>query len=194
MNFNNISQNIFYLNRTIQLFIGKINLIYALWWKISIGKDLRFIGKCHFYRYPYSKITIGNNCTFLSKSFSNQIGINRKCMISTQSEKAHIFIGDNCGFSGTVIGCFVSIKIGNNVRVGANTLITDADWHTDDYRSGEPKPIIIEDNVWIGEGVKVLKGVTIGENSLIGAGSIVTRDIPANVIAAGNPCVIIKNI
>ena len=49
-------------------------------------------------------------------------------------------------------------------------------------------------NVWIGEGVKVLKGVTIGKNSVIGAGSVVTKSIPDNVIAAGNPCKVIKQI
>ena len=86
------------------------------------------------------------------------------------------------------------IKIGNNVRCGANTLITDSDWHMDDPRSGPNKDVVIGDNVWLGYGVKVLKGVHIGENSLIGIGSVVTKDIPANVIAAGNPCKVIKSI
>ena len=72
-------------------------------------------------------------------------------------------------FSGTVIGVFTNINLGNNVRCGANTLITYSDWHLDDYRSGEPKPIIIKNNVWLGVNVTVLKGVTIGENRLIGA-------------------------
>ena len=99
-----------------------------------------------------------------------------------------------CGFSGTVIGAFLNVKLGKNVRCGANTLITDSDWHTDDYRTGENKEVIIDDNVWLGYGVKVLKGVHIGKNSLIGANSVVTRDIPANVIAAGNPCKVIKSI
>ena len=73
-------------------------------------------------------------------------------------------------------------------------MITDSDWHSDDPRTGIDKPIIIDNNVWLGYGVKVLKGVHIGENTLIGAGSIVTKDIPANVIAAGNPCKIIKQL
>ena len=116
------------------------------------------------------------------------------CMVSTIARNAEIHIGDNCGFSGTVIGAALSIKLGDNVRCGANTMITDSDWHSDDPRIGKNAPVVIEDNVWLGYGVKVLKGVHIGENSVIGAGSIVTRDIPANVVAAGNPCKVIRYI
>lgn len=115
-------------------------------------------------------------------------------MISTITRKGRISIGDNCGFSGTVIASALSITIGNNVRCGANTLITDTDWHQDDPRTGKDAPVIIEDNVWLGYGVKVLKGVTIGQGTLIGAGSIVTKSIPANVIAAGNPCKVIREL
>jgi len=141
-----------------------------------------------------TKIAIGSKCGFRSSATANLIGINRPCIISTLLPHAQIIIGNNCGFSGTVIGAFKSVTIGNNVRCGANTLITDSDWHLDDPRSSQPKEIIIEDNVWLGVNVVVLKGVTIGENSVIGAGSVVTKDIPANVIAAGNLCKVIKNL
>jgi len=57
-----------------------------------------------------------------------------------------------------------------------------------------PKDVNIGDNVWLGINVIVLKGVTIGEHTIIGANSVVTRDIPANVIAAGNPCKILSNL
>ena len=80
-------------------------------------------------------------------------------MISTLTEKAVLEIGNNSGFSGTVIGAFVSVKIGNNVRCGANTLITDSDWHTDDPRVSDAMPVIIGNNVWLGVNVVVLKGV-----------------------------------
>jgi acetyltransferase-like isoleucine patch superfamily enzyme len=161
---------------------------------ISYGRSIIFHGTIHTKRFQNSSIIIGDNCTFLSRPFSNQIGVDRPCMISTQTEKAKIEIGNLCGFSGTVIGAFEHIKFGNNVRCGANTLITDSDWHTDDYRSGKSSPVFIEDNVWLGVNVTVLKGVTIGQNTIIGAGSVVTKDIPANVVAAGNPCKVIKQI
>lgn len=157
-------------------------------------KSNKFIGLMTFSRHEGSTIKIGYGNTYRSSYNSNLIGINRPCIISTNSKNAVLIIGNNCGFSGTVIGAFLSITIRDNVRCGANTLITDSDWHTDDPRSGEPKPILIENNVWLGEGVKVLKGVTIGENSVIGAGSVVVKNIPSNVIAAGNPCKIIREL
>ena len=81
----------------------------------------------------------------------------------------------------------------DNVRVGANCLIMDGDAHQDDPRAGKNKPIVIEDNVWLGSNVVVKKGVTIGRNSVIGMNSVVTKDIPANCVAIGNPCVVIKS-
>ena len=115
-------------------------------------------------------------------------------MITTLTAQSKIVIGAGCGFSGVVIGCFKEITIGNNVRVGVNCLITDSDWQLDDNRVSVPKPIKIENNVWIGTDVIILKGVSIGKNTIIGAGSVVTKDIPANVIACGNPCKVIKDI
>ena len=70
-----------------------------------------------------SSISLGKNCVLRSKSYSNLIGINRPCMFSTLTQEAEIIIGDNCGFSGCVIAAFKSIRLGNHVRCGANTLI-----------------------------------------------------------------------
>jgi acetyltransferase-like isoleucine patch superfamily enzyme len=161
---------------------------------VKIYRSTTFTGSTYFYRFPTSQIEIGKRCRFNSTRTSNMIGVNGKCIISTGLPKAQLIIGNQCGFSGTVIGAYKFIKIGNNVRCGANTLITDSDWHLDDARSGEPADVIIEDGVWLGINVVVLKGVTIGENSLIGANSVVTKSIPANVIAAGNPCKVIRKI
>lgn len=139
-----------------------------------------------------STIEIGKNCRFMNWQFGNLIGLNHKCIIATQSDDAKLPIGDKCLFSGVSIWCHKEITLGNNVRVGANVTIMDSDQHTDDPRAGKDKPVRIEDNVWIGGGVTILKGVTIGKNSLIGAGSVVVKSIPENVIAAGNPCKVIR--
>jgi acetyltransferase-like isoleucine patch superfamily enzyme len=161
---------------------------------VKVEKKTTFIGRTFFYRKPGSHISIGHNCHFTSNYTTNLIGVNRRCIVATHLLGATIVIGDNCGFSGTVLGAFKDITIGNNVRCGANTLITDSNWHNDDPRAGQPSPIKIEDNVWLGVNVVVLKGVTIGKNSVIGANSLVTKNIPPNVIAGGNPCHIIREL
>jgi acetyltransferase-like isoleucine patch superfamily enzyme len=168
--------------------------LIAFWWGVSLGKGCFFYGLPCLRRLPGSTISIGQNCEFLSTRTSNLIGINRPCLISTLAEGARVEIGSHCGFSGTVIGCARSIIIGDNVRCGANTLITDTDWHFDDPRAGGNMPVIIEKGVWLSVNVTVLKGVTIGENTLVGAGSIVTRSLPANVVAAGSPATVIRQI
>lgn len=156
-------------------------------------------GLCYFAGLPYitrkkgSTISIGKECRFMSKSWGNLIGLNHSCILATTEEKAKLVIGNNCTFSGCSLWCFKSITLKDNVRVGANCLIMDGDAHQDDPRAGKNKPIVIEDNVWLGSNVVVKKGVTIGRNSVIGMNSVVTKDIPANCVAIGNPCVVIKS-
>lgn len=176
----------------------RMKIIFAFK-KVNYGQQLRCWGIINVMRYPGSIITIGQRCSFRSDNSSNMIGVNRRCMLSTHSKKAGLSIGNNCGFSGTVIGAMEKIEIGNDVLCGANTLITDFDWHgilphERKTSPGDSRPIIIGNNVFIGYGTVVLKGVTIGENSVIGANSVVTKSIPANVIAGGNPCKVIKEL
>lgn len=166
----------------------------ARWWGVSLGHGCSFYGHSRFRRHPRSCISIVSNCKFNSLSDSNLMGVNRPCIISTLTENAEIIIGSGCGFSGTVVSSAVRIVLGESVRCGANTLITDTEWHTDDPRTGSDAPIIIERNVWLGINVTVLKGVTIGENTYVGAGSLVTRSLPPNVIAAGSPARVIRPI
>jgi len=140
---------------------------------------------------------IGNNCTFNSRETSNMMGLNHRCIISTSDaagNRSVLTIGNNCGFSGVSIWCFKSITIGNNVRVGANSMIIDGDAHFNDQRTSAPESIVIEDNVFIGADCIIRKGVTIGKNSVIGMRSMVLHDIPANCIAVGNPAKVIKEI
>jgi acetyltransferase-like isoleucine patch superfamily enzyme len=114
--------------------------------------------------------------------------------LATRSAKAQIVIGDDCGMNGGVICACEKVEIGNSVLIGANVLIADTDFHPlsvaerqRDGQAGAVRPIVIEDNVFIGANVIVLKGVRIGRGSVIGAGSVVASDIPPDVIAAGNP-------
>lgn len=170
-----------------------IERIYLKLTNVKIGGG-KFYGWCSFYRKNGSVIRIGKNAKFNYSNWSNHIGLNHRCIISTMSSDAELVIGDNLGMSSSTITCFKKIEIGNKVRIGANCVIADGDFHLDDPRVGEPKPIKIKDNVWLGYGVIVMKGVTIGENSIIGMNSVVTKDIPANSIAAGSPAKVVKTI
>ncbi len=194
MKYRNLSHSVDVLWRRLRMLLGKRNVFSLFWWGVKTGKGLKFFGKTYIKKYPGSKIIIGDNCEFFSAPNSNLIGINRNCSISTLTEAAEIQIGNNCGFSGTVIGAFKRISIGDNLKCGANTLITDSDWHPEDPRVGEPKEVLIGSNVWIGVNVVIMKGVAIGDNSVIGANSVVTKSVPSNTVAAGNPCRIIREV
>jgi maltose O-acetyltransferase len=112
-------------------------------------------------------------------------------------EKGHLAIGSSTFINyGTSISAHESVEIGSGCLIGNYTLIMDNDYH--DMRNhllpGASAPIVIEDRVWLGARVTVLKGVRIGENSVIGAGSVVTKDIPAGVFAAGSPARVIREL
>ncbi len=109
-----------------------------------------------------------------------------------------IKIGDFCLLTpGVRISASKHIKIGRGSMIASNAYITDSDWHgTYDrtHEAGQAAPVTLGENVWVGDSAIVCKGVSIGDNSIIGAGSVVTHNIPANVIAAGAPAVPVKDL
>lgn len=111
----------------------------------------------------------------------------------------NIEVGDNFFANyGLTILDVAKVVIGNNVQIAPNVSIYTAGHpvHPDSRNSGYEYgiPVTIGDNVWIGGNVVILPGVTIGSNSIIGAGSVVTKDVPEWVIAAGNPCKVVRKI
>ncbi len=186
--------------RILSTFILKILFIEL---KITSGKNLNAVGLPIIDKAKGSSITIGNNLVICSKDFSNPLGLNHKTIIRTIDENSKIKIGNDVGISGASICASNDIYIGDNVMLGANVQISDTDFHAikplnrrhnRNKEDVQTKSIMIENNVWIGANSIILKGVKIGENSIIGAGSIVTNNVPANSIAAGNPAKIIKTI
>ena len=112
---------------------------------------------------------------------------------------SNIFIGNNVyiNFGCIILDC-AKISIGNDVLFGPNTGLYAANHAIDAEQrlNGNclGKPITIGNRVWLCGDVKIVGGVTIGDNSVIGAGSVVTKDIPSGVVAAGNPCRVIRKI
>lgn len=171
-------------------------------WYISrfIAPQFDSLGSIPEVAHPRSLVIFGRNI-HLGK-YAQIICAGDNCVRFTcwpgKQGSAEIVIGDYCLIApGVRISAAKSIRIGDNCMLAANVIISDSDWHGI-YNRVRPfrctKPVTIENNVWLGERVIINKGVTIGENSVIGAGAIVTKDIPANSVAAGNPARVIKTI
>lgn len=109
-------------------------------------------------------------------------------------ENAQLYLGGGYINSNTIINVSEKIHIGKGAAIAENVIIRDSDTHKilSNPNHKMTLPIIIEDNVWIGMNAIILKGVTIGKGSIIAAGSVVTKDIPAHCLAAGVPAKIIK--
>lgn len=163
----------------------------------SFGKNMTIIGKVSIRGTGH--ISIGENFIMTSGYHINPVSANLQGAIYTDNPKAQIIIGNNVGMNSTRIRIHDSLTIGNNVKIGGGVLLIDTDSHPIDYvarrisnDATKYAPIVIEDDVWIGAQSIILKGVTIGARSIIGAGSVVTKNIPADCVAGGNPCKVIK--
>jgi acetyltransferase-like isoleucine patch superfamily enzyme len=170
---------------------------------VVLGENTVIRGDLAFKRFHSSKnpaLVIGRHCTMDGVHFA-------------LGKAAHTQIGDYCCFSNAVLLCELELRIGNYVIIGWNATIADTDFHPlspaqriADAVACSPlgkerkrpvitaKPIIIEDDVWIGPNATILKGVRIGAGSFIEPGALVTRDIPQGSRVAGNPSQIIGNV
>lgn len=177
-----------------------IRLMFAVH-GVAWGRRWRILGMPIIQRHRRSTITLGDGVTLRSWRFSNPLAPNHPVVLATRTAQARIQIGDDCGFTGGAIVAAERIQIGCRVLVGANCTITDTDFHPleaaarqQDILAGAHRPVVIEDDVFIGMNCLILKGVTLGRGSVVGAGSVVTKDVPAGVIVAGNPARVIRPI
>jgi acetyltransferase-like isoleucine patch superfamily enzyme len=168
---------------------------------IAWGRHWRILGMPIIQRYRGSRIELGDGLTLRSWYSSNPLAPNHPVVLATRRPQAVLRIANDCGFTGTTLVAAERIEIGNRVAVGANVTITDTDFHPlhpderrHDFLAGQHAPVIIKDDVFIGMQSLILKGVTIGRGSVVGAGSVVTRNVPAGVIVAGNPAQIVKSL
>lgn len=150
-------------------------------------------------RHRHATIEIGTHLELRSFYASNPLSPHHAVMLTAREAGAMLTIGDHVGMTGGGIVCAEMITIGSYVTIGANTIIADTDFHPLDpaLRRARPMdaataPVTIEDDVFIGMQCIILKGVTVGKGSVIGAGSVVTSDIPPGVVAAGNPARVIR--
>ena len=181
------------------------------WWKDPIPPNVIFgdgfyCESAQIFRHLKSKalraVVLGDHVScYAGCSFA--IGVNGTCTV-----------GDFTLMNGALVMAEERIEIGSHCLISWNVGIADSDFHPlapaqriiDAHalapffkdRPPRPKlrtvPVIISDNVWIGMNAVILKGVTIGENSVVAAGAVVTKSVPANVVVAGNPAVVTKKL
>lgn len=178
-----------------------MNLVKFWLFGVKFGKGLCVHG--HIGLLIKGSLSIGDNFYYSSGRHINPLSRNVQGNI-TINKGARVIIGNNVGMSGTVIRCHHRIEIGDFVHIGAGTILLDSDGHAMNYSERRDlnsdmlhkrcSPIRIEDDVLIGMNCIILKGVTIGARSVIGAGSVVTKSIPADCVASGNPCKVIKSL
>lgn len=163
------------------------------------GEHLTICPKSNIFVRDRGKVVIGKNCDILG-------------VLSTQDD-AIISIGNYTTIRGnSLVGACAGISIGNHVIISNNVHIYDNNNHPTDpqkrielcesgfysklwnWRNSASSPIVIEDNVWIGERATILKGVTIGRGSIVACDSVVTKSVPPYCIVAGNPAKVVKQL
>lgn len=163
-------------------------------------KALRFSGRCLLSVGEGSNVHFGKDVVVNSGNHTIDPSPSKIYVLPGAS----LHMGENTGMSSVSIICKQEISIGSNVRIGAGCLILDSDMHSVDWRLRASKgndiknarcePVSIGDYAFIGARSIILKGVHIGEKAVISAGSVVVDDIPANCMAGGNPCKVIKSL
>jgi acetyltransferase-like isoleucine patch superfamily enzyme len=161
---------------------------------VELGPRALFNGRPYVVRHAGSRIQLGEQVCFNSSLRSNPLGNARPVTLRTLRPGAEIILDRFVGVSGCAICAAASIRIGEGTFVGADAMIFDNDFHSPEgeFRWGNaapdnPKPIVVGRGVFIGARALVLKGVTIGDRAVIGAGAVVTKDVPARHMAVGNP-------
>lgn len=164
---------------------------------VRLGSHVRAHGPVGLLRWPGGEISIGDGCHFISSwRRSSACCLAWPCRLRVFGPGASISIGEGCEISGASITArSTSIILGKNVMLAPNCIIVDSDFHAPwpaERRRLDPgferdRPVSIGDNAWIGMSCIILKGVSIGHGAIIGAGSVVSRDVPPNALACGAP-------
>jgi acetyltransferase-like isoleucine patch superfamily enzyme len=161
----------------------------------------RFYGMPIIQKHRHSWMSFGSGLRLRSSIRSNPLAPYHPVILSTRNKTSRLEVGVNFSMTGGTICTAETITVGNNVNVGSNSTLIDTDFHPLDPKvrhlspqDGLSAPINICDDVFIGMNCVVLKGVTIGQGSVIGTGSVVASDVPPHVIAAGNPARLVREL
>lgn len=156
--------------------------------------DSVFLGRPILSRHPSSTISFGKGFRCYNSQRANLMACPQPCVIRTLSPGARVSLGRHVGISAAVIIAARSIEIGAGTQIGAGAVIVDNDFHSrdalgqwGDLDPAEARPVRLGERVFVGARAIILKGVTIGDDSVVGAGAVVTKDVPSRHVAVGNP-------
>jgi acetyltransferase-like isoleucine patch superfamily enzyme len=170
---------------------------------VTAGEETTFLGRPIVSMEPRSSITVGQRCTFISGPRYTALGVARPVVLRCLLPNARISIGDDTGASGVTVCSASRVEIGARCMRGVDVVICDTDFHPlwPVRRRWEPIPlpepadaVTISEDVFIGARSIVLKGVSIGRGAVVGAGSVVTSDVQANTVVAGNPARLLGDV
>jgi len=189
-------------HRTLNLCLHLFNISRMKISGIQYGRNFKTEGIIIIDIYPESEVVIGNDVSIISDSRrATSAALAFPAKFKTFSKTSRIIIGDSVGLNGTSLTARSrTIHIGAGTIIAPNVIVVDSDFHIPwppeqrRYYPGDEHDhdVLIGNNCWIGMNSVILKGVHIGENSVIAAGSIVTSDIPENSLAAGVPAKVVK--
>jgi acetyltransferase-like isoleucine patch superfamily enzyme len=175
--------------------------IEGRWNGVTVGRDLDIYGRPLIRRGLDSVIVIGDRVQLISSSWRSSTASCSRTKLRTYYPTARIVFGNRSGMTGgSIIARSKTIRIGEGCMLAPNVTIFDSDFHIawpperrhDTWETDIDRDVTLDRNVWVGTGAIILKGVTIGENSVIAAGSVVVSDIPPNCVAGGNPARVLK--
>ena len=164
---------------------------------------VRLVGLPDIERAEGARIIIGRGVTLVSEATANSAGVNHPVILSAEGPGSVIKIGDGVGMSGASIVTCSEIEIGEGTMLGANCNIYGTDFHCVDAAERAKQkstadaptaPIKIGKRCWLASNVTVLKGVTIGDEAVVGAMSLVTKDVEARTVVGGVPAKKIRNV
>ena len=186
---------------TVNFFRRAISQVWkweARWRGVTIQGRLDLAGRPIMSVARGSRLILGDGVVLFSALRSNPLACFQPCVLRTLAPGAELRLDRNVGLSGTILCAGRSIQIGEGTIFGSGATVIDNDFHLpqgewnwrSDYTE-TARPIVIGRGVFVGARAIILKGVSIGDRAVIGAGAVVTHDVPSSTIATGNPARIV---